>query len=286
MAGLQQPTINWRVGQLAELTAELAGSSAAIIAHADAIDDVALTEFWTHGRKLANRWLQQLATWPDAVPTEDSLCGFFALSAEILLADMLVRVWSTVLAIQDREHRDGSVRAVLDLVVFNSQHARHRLLELLLTDPDTFAELDRLRRRCERWTDLLLGPLVVRHGFAHYAYDSRRAWDYGEDAESSPTSDLARKMWKSGYRAAFTGWFQSVPLGGDCWPALLAGIDRHARHCGGTTWPARRAASPAAPADVQTVEALPALLPRSGAPLDDSPLVRALRRVEQWQSPR
>jgi hypothetical protein len=281
-------TASWRIGQLAELTWDIARTAEALVVQPVAADDPFLSDYWAATRGLANRWLQGLTEWPQAVQMESDARQFTSLAVELLTGDMLLRVWSTVLAIQDRHAGDTQARAVLDLVVFNVQHARHRLLDIVLADAESFAELDRLRRRCERWTDLLLGPLVVKHGFAHYAHDPRRAWDYGEDGVEDSSGTAARLL-QTSFRTAFLDHDAvDLPVSEE-WTAIIAGMDRRGRvclgrHCPGVSPAAACGATPLAVPAAPPVESRDASQPTPHE--DDSPLVRALRRVQHWHSAR
>jgi hypothetical protein len=66
--------------------------------------------------------------------------------------------------------------------------------------------LDQLRRRSERWTDLLLGHLVVRYPKANFAFDRGRAYDFGNDQLSQQIEDPKAPVWKliqAGLRISF-----------------------------------------------------------------------------------
>jgi len=236
---LAATTAAWQIRHLSDLSWDVSLAAESLIADGRGVSDDHLVGFWVASRGLANHWLHALNEWPEAVQMESDWAAMIALGAEILTGEMLLRLWCTALSIQDKQAGQTNARAVLDLVILNIQHARHRLLNVLLEDPAEFAELDRLRRRCERWTDLLLGPLVVRYGHAQYAQDARRAWDYGEDAVESAASEVAARMMRSGFLTAFDGSFSRQPLPGEHWSALIAGIDRHAAGILGPRWPAR-----------------------------------------------
>ena len=74
-------------------------------------------------------------------------------------------------------------------VLIGHIEARHRVLTLMARTPGIDAEaavkLNRLRRRAERWTDLLVGHLADMHGVSEFAFDPQRARDFAEDWRSS-----------------------------------------------------------------------------------------------------
>jgi hypothetical protein len=229
----------WQIRHLSDLAWDVSLAAERLIADGHGVCDDHLVGFWVGSRGLANHWLRGLAEWNEAVQMESDWRAFNALATEMLTGEMLLRLWCTVLSVQDKQAGQSNAKAVLDLVVFNLQHVRHQLLNVLLDEAAEFAELDRLRRRCERWTDVLLGPLVVRHGHAQYAQDARRAWDFGEDAAASASSDIAARMLRSGYLTAFDGGFSGERVSSEHWAAIIAGIDQHAAGTLGQGWPGR-----------------------------------------------
>ena len=66
--------------------------------------------------------------------------------------------------------------------------------------------MDRLRRRAERWTDLLVGHLAGMHGTSEFAFDPRRARDFAEDWQYRRGFQGSRHAWPlvlASLRAAF-----------------------------------------------------------------------------------
>src|SRR5690606_33057442 len=54
--------------------------------------------------------------------------------------------------------------------------------------------LDRFRRRMERWTDALLGPLVAEYGIDEFAFDSQRAREFSRDGLQGPLRGAAERV--------------------------------------------------------------------------------------------
>ncbi|MDZ4688670.1 MAG: hypothetical protein SH850_26655 [Planctomycetaceae bacterium] len=276
-------TTAWQIRHLTDLCWDASLAADSLVNGGMPVGDDHLVDFWTATRGLANHWLRGLSEWTTAAKTGADRNLFELLAAEMLTGDMLLRLWSTVLSVLDRRSGQNNARPVLDLAAFNLQHVRHRLLNALLADAAEFAELDRLRRRCERWTDVLLGPLVIRYGHAQYAHDARRAWDFGEDGASSVTCDITAKMLRSSYRTAFDGPIATGRLSSEHWNTVIAGIDRQAAGCLGARWPSRWREPP--PEVQAVVSALNAASEHDieFADVDDSDtaFVRSLRRAAE-----
>ena len=67
-------------------------------------------------------------------------------------------------------------------------------------------KFDRLRRRAERWTDLLVGHLAGMHDVSEFAFDPRRASDFAEDWRYRCGLQGSRHAWPlvlASLRAAF-----------------------------------------------------------------------------------
>ncbi len=202
---IELPTI-WRLARL--------DPSDDAISHR--FDDERLAEFWLATRDLANDWLVRIDRLRTNVETRPATRGD-SLAAEIVLGDLLIRVAATVWASLEQRRRKAVqppgadelepatlARPVLDRIVELVDHARHRWLELLL-ESESGATWDRWRRRGERWTDLLIGPWLVRWGVGAFAHDSRRAWDFGEDAaQDSPLEqELSAQAFSRAFRHDF-----------------------------------------------------------------------------------
>jgi hypothetical protein len=105
---------------------------------------------------------------------------------EILTGEILTRVWTAVLCAYDRTRRSDEVEPVARSVMLGHSEARHRVLTLMARgegiETQAAVRLNRLRRRCERWTDLLVGRLSGDQDLTEFAIDPRRAQDFAEDA--------------------------------------------------------------------------------------------------------
>ena len=98
---------------------------------------------------------------------------------EILSGEMLTRVWTAVLCACDRRRHSDEAEPAARSVLIGHMEARHRVLTLLVRGPGIDAEavlrLNRLRRRAERWTDLLIGHLAGRYAVSEFAFDPPEA---------------------------------------------------------------------------------------------------------------
>ncbi|OYW23315.1 MAG: hypothetical protein B7Z55_03655 [Planctomycetales bacterium 12-60-4] len=212
------------------------------------LSDTHLLELWSATRTLSQTWLARLGE-NSAIDPAESLHDFRRLASEILVADMFLRVHCTVLACSEVDRcrsqissaaatredfpqeseailelpASGDARPVLDRAFDFVNHARTRVLQALVDAGEPAAEVDRLRRRCERWADSLIGCWLVQFGVSAFAHDPRRAWDFGEDALGDEAA--SRLLLRHSYLAAFRDPLLDSEVASDGWSLLF----EHAR---------------------------------------------------------
>lgn len=189
-------------------------------ARAHILSDTALFELWTCTRAISRQWCQRLSKSPNASQSSDS-AGDISSAYEILATDLTLRVYATVALDRESAGTIQSVRPVFDHVIQQLSHPRRKVLDLVSTQVSTDNRIDLFRRRCERWTDLLIGPWIVKSGMTAYAFDPRRAWDYGEDSAMSPGSIWRESLLAPSFRSAFGGVETEALLTGEAWGMIL-----------------------------------------------------------------
>jgi hypothetical protein len=85
--------------------------------------------------------------------------------------------------------------------------ARNRALNLMMCGHGLRVEeavsLNRMRRRNERWTDVLLGCLTESSEIAEFAFSIARVKDFGADIRASVHSETARSLLLASLRVAY-----------------------------------------------------------------------------------
>ena len=114
--------------------------------------------------------------------------------------EMLTRVWGSVLTVRDRHYPGSGCGEVARNVLILQLQVRQRALTLLVnhasSEPKSVAAVDRLRRKLERWTDVLLAEMVIRDGVVEFACDPRRAGEFGIDYFKNQTASRRRLTWR------------------------------------------------------------------------------------------
>jgi hypothetical protein len=201
--------------ELVELAAVVSTHGPLLIRQTQRISQSSIDQYWTASKSRLDRWgraLKQLGTeaavaGPSHSGESSDACG---LLEEILSGEVLTRVWTAVACAFDRLQQTDQVESVARSVLIGHLEARHRVLTLLVRGPGIDAEeavkLNRLRRRTERWTDMLLGYLMTVYDVREFAIDPQRAKDFSEDLSFQNQMPGGRHAWsliQASLQAAF-----------------------------------------------------------------------------------
>ncbi len=176
-----------------------------------------LRGFWQQTRELQKHWTSRLDAW--SAETDLELGQLAELSIQVFTVEVLVRVWSTVLAGIDRQTGRDDLTRVARNAVSSLLQVRHAVMSRLLQQPDVssmrVAEIERLRRRSDRWADLLIGNLVGGGDLFEFAFDVERARDFAtESLDYNPSTgpNPVEHLVTAGLRMAFLGQLPETPL--------------------------------------------------------------------------
>jgi len=214
--------------ELAELASLLAECSPAMLALRPLINQDSLARYWVQSRHRLDQWHRGLANYsalenpsrPVAIQawwTEHEV-----MLEEILVSEILMRVFAGLGASLDAARAQREVGPVTHSVYVSHLEARNRVLQLLLFgrggSVDQTMKLNRLRRASERWTDRLLAPIIALHPPTHvYAIDGNRAIAYAHewcDEADSNTRSLSAALARSAMKttlASHAGVTSSMP---------------------------------------------------------------------------
>jgi len=200
---------------VAEFTALVAAQAPLIIEGTAPLAEGPLCVYWQHSKTLwprRRRELEELCSQRETEAALDRIPKVIATASDLLVGELLTRVAGAVLTACDRRQRLRRGEPIARNVLAVHQQCRASVLRLLLHSTslpaDQLAELDRLRRRVERWVDLLLGPLVVHYGdeLSEFAFDPRRAREFGEEQSQARFQSISQPRWSfllAGLRSAF-----------------------------------------------------------------------------------
>jgi hypothetical protein len=201
--------------ELVELGALAAAHGPAVIDLAPDWSPQALQRYWSAGKFRVDAWGREIGAYTrhmqSAPPESRSQLWRQIRPAleEILTAEVLNRVWTAVMCLSDRRRGAGDAEAVARSVYIGQMEARNRALNLMVYgqgfDIKEAVELNQLRRRTERWTDLLLGHLMIHHNASEFAFDAERAHEFADDLrDQGGLCGTAWRLTMASLRAAFS----------------------------------------------------------------------------------
>ena len=201
-------------GELVELAAIVSAHGPALIRSGHSIPAQSIEQYWTTSKVRLDRWARRLKWFADTADDvrrdRDDWPEICSVLEEILTGEMLTRVWTAVLCAYDRSRGADDAEPVARSVLIGHMEARHRALTCMAgargIDVEAAGKLNRLRRRAERWTDLLVGHLAGMHGVSEFAFDPQRARDFADDWQCRRGLQGSRQTWPlvlASMRAAF-----------------------------------------------------------------------------------
>ena len=196
--------------ELVELAAIVSAHGPVLIRDTERFSSTGIEQYWTSSKCRMDRWNRSLKSFSQGEhdPRQPPARWPFirGVLEEILTGEALSRVWTAVLCAHDRHHGSDDAEPVARSVYIGHMAARHRALTLLVRGPRIRAEqavkLNCLRRKTERWTDMLVGYLTGLGDVEEFAFEPQRARDFAEDLR---------------YRSGLRG-------GRQAWPLLLASL--------------------------------------------------------------
>jgi len=187
------------VRDLAELAALLAVHSPSIVSGLGHVPHETSEQCWSASKCRLDRWtrlLKQLtqAAGQPQLPATLSWPRVQPVLEEILVSELLTRLWAAIAAAHDQHSGGDDLEPVARSIFTSHLDARRRLLSILaegrvIALPQA-TQLNHLRRRVERWTDMLLAHLASLTDINEFAFDTGRARDFAEDlAHQSARAD-------------------------------------------------------------------------------------------------
>jgi hypothetical protein len=149
-------------------------------------------------------------TTPEAQILESTAPEPKVIVEEILQSEVLTRVWAAVLSGYDSHWGTSDAEPIGRSVLMGHLEARHRALTLLMQGPGINShdalELNRLRRRAERWADLLLGHVLLVADSSELAFDADLAREFADELRAEPAWQPGGGAWSlalSSLKASF-----------------------------------------------------------------------------------
>ncbi|HKD36592.1 MAG TPA: hypothetical protein VKB78_07320, partial [Pirellulales bacterium] len=226
---------------LVELAALVSAEVPGLLRRKERFSAAGISAYWTASKCRFDRWARRLKRAHEGAAGRSNAAvaenrGCWATSSEILTSEILTRVWSAAVSAADRANGTSDLAPAAQSVLFGHQEVRRRVLNLIAIGRDrkerAAERLDRLRRVCERWTDLLLAPLSAFCDLKPLAHDVSRVADFSRDQHDerkATFSSRARQILHASLRATFrraaTAPSRNADLNSQIAAAIVACLD-------------------------------------------------------------
>jgi hypothetical protein len=191
--------------ELVEIAALVAGHGPVLVEGPGRISSSALHQYWAASKCRLDRWLRALKRVTafdshDPVDVAELQHEIQCVLEEILVAEIALRVWTAVLYAYDRRRQTSEAEPIARSILLGQLDIRQRSLALLVHSPhipaEQAVELNRLRRKAERWTDLLLGYLGQHYAVSDLAFDAQRCAEFAADLRHEQRKSAGEQAWR------------------------------------------------------------------------------------------
>src|SRR5262249_34885153 len=164
-----------------------------------------LEQYWSTSRIRFESWSRALKAY-SALDLKDELFDHDlwietrAAIDGIFRSEILSRVFGAVLVACDQKRGGSLAEPIARSVLAAHMEARHRALALLVhgrgvSTPQAVA-INRLRRRAERWSDVLIGGLMHLGDVSGFAVEPDRAQDFSADLARHADAPKHQQAWR------------------------------------------------------------------------------------------
>ncbi len=223
--------------ELVDLAAVVAAHAPVLLRLRDQVSEQSVEAYWTASKSRLDRWgrsLKRISGWMESgvmKPNSAEHRLFRGVLEEILASEVLTRVWSAAMRAYDRAFGVDEMEPVARSVLIGHIEARHRVLTILCNHsgltPEESLRLDSLRRRSERWTDLLVGRLAMDFDVCEFAVEPDRARDFAQEFVQQLHSEGGRFAWPlvlASLQASFREWLEPLSPNPDLNAKIAASI--------------------------------------------------------------
>ncbi|MBL8818407.1 MAG: hypothetical protein JNL58_20435 [Planctomyces sp.] len=197
-----------KLAYLTEVAALMAAHSELFLDQSQELPNQTIGDYYILSRNRFNRWMRDLTDLENGLSIRDPLhlVGLMphrsatrCLTEQILINEMVARIWTTLVVARDKAHNSDRTVPVAHNIFLGHLSVRHKALSSCLADdrmsPQDLISIDKLRASTERWSDLLCCHLMDRFGLWHYAFDEERAKEYLRDRADQRSLSQNSQSW-------------------------------------------------------------------------------------------
>ena len=177
--------------QLLEFAGLVSTHSLSLIESAPRLPREPLERYWSASHARMRLWMIYLADLPRTLVQATTARrnriweATEPILVDVLAGELITRLWGAVLISCDRRagrtQSESLARSVFVRHLCVRQELLHLMVDGLHLSVESVSRLDRVRRRIERWNDLLVGQLVRRERLDGFAFNVDRACDFGDE---------------------------------------------------------------------------------------------------------
>ncbi len=220
--------------QLAEIGGWLSVSSDLFIREGQHASLKSAMRYWAASKCRLQRWQAALKVFENdfANPSEmhDPWHAVETVVQEIFVSEVLTRTLTAILVQHDRASENHELQSIGHSVFIGHLEARNRALRLLLKNRSSnqaaFDRMDEMRRRMERWIDLLLSRVTDLEVAIQFGFDENRIRDFAADRtlENDEQLQQARKLLLASLSASLKRGVKSWTANPDLNREIAAGV--------------------------------------------------------------
>ena len=194
---------NMHARQLAQIGSWIAIHAPILVFGNSSPQELVSVDYWTASKCRNQRWFAALEVFENdlaaAELSHDPWPAIRTVVEEILVSEFLTRIWSAAVMAHDTYQESDELFGLAHSVHVSHIEARSRALRMLLkhqaANEKAFDELNALRRKIERWTDVFLARVTDISIAELFAFDEQRVRDFYEENEcSSPVNHNRRNQ--------------------------------------------------------------------------------------------
>lgn len=212
------------LGELIEFAAIVSNHSPNLIDRSEPLPEQALERYVDWSERRVVEWLTAHAALPgevSAAPASQRAALWLNVQpvfVDVFAAGLIARAWGAVLTACDRQRKSLSAERAARTVLARHDQAQQQILRMMVDGPyltlERVVALDRVRRKIERWSDLLVGHIVRRYGVTDFTYDVDRALDFGEEQMRHGRGVRQDQIWDMYFLCLRSAFPESVLPGG------------------------------------------------------------------------
>jgi hypothetical protein len=197
-----------KLAYLTEVAALMAAHNRLFIEQAAELPNQVIGDYYIRSRNRFNRWIRDLSDLENGLEVRDPLHliglvsprpAIRSLAEQIMVNEMVARIWTILLIARDLHHGVDRVRPVAHNVFLGHLTIRHKAISACLSDhrmaSHDMVAIDRIRSSTERWTDMLCCQMMDRYSLWQYAFDQERARQFLMDRTDQQSVNHQSQAW-------------------------------------------------------------------------------------------